>query len=197
MNLLHHQVLRPPIESALAAAVGVEHHTPHLAATGSGRFAERVSDERGLEVWCHGDTNNSAGCQVGDERQVEEPLPGSDVGYVANPGFIRPSSAEVASQQIRDPMSAVRCGGDTPLAENETNNMVAFHQPHPPVCGSPPGHADAARRTPVANHRSPQTGARWPGSRPPAHPRPAAQDPTGVAACRRNTPTVTPPPPNR
>ena len=43
------------------------------------------------------DANHSAGRQVQDERQVEEPLPGSDVGYVAYPGFIRClSSAEVA-----------------------------------------------------------------------------------------------------
>ena len=131
-DLLHHQVLRQPIESALAAAVGVEYHTPHLAAAGSDRFAQRVSDERCFHVRCHRDTNNSAGRQVQDERQVQEPLPGSDVGYVANPGFIRPSSAEVARQQVRDPMSGVRCGGDTPLAGNETRHTVAFHQPlHP------------------------------------------------------------------
>ena len=115
--------------------------------------------------------------------------------YIANPGFIRPSSAEVARQQVRDPMSR-GCGGDTPLAGNETRHTMALHQPHPPACGSPPGHADPAQRTPEANHKSPQTGARWPRSRPPAHPLPSAQDPTGVAAWRRNTPTGTPPPPN-
>ena len=50
-----------------AAPVSVEYHTSHLAATGSDRFAKRVSDERYLEVWCHGDPENSAGRQIGDE----------------------------------------------------------------------------------------------------------------------------------
>ena len=91
-------LLRRPLEPGLTAAVGVEHHTPHLAAPGSDRFAQRVSDERGLEVWCHGDTNNSAGRQVQDEGQVEEPLTGPDVGYVAHPGFIRCRSGELTPE---------------------------------------------------------------------------------------------------
>ena len=40
-------------------------------------------------MWCHGDTDHAAGCQVQDERQVEEPLAGSDVGVGVGPG--RPS----------------------------------------------------------------------------------------------------------
>ena len=93
-------------------------------------------------------------------------------------------------------MSGVRCGGDTPLAGNETCHTVAFHQPHPPACGSPPGHADATRRTPEANHKSHPSPPRRPRSRPLGPPLPSAQDQTGVAACGRNTPTVTPPPPS-
>ena len=102
-------------------------------------------------------------------------------------------------------MSGVRCGGDTPLAGNETCHAVALHQPHPPACDSPPGHADPhaalstadrTRRTPEANHRSHPSPPRRPGSRPPRRPLPSGQDQTGVAACRRNTQTVTPPPPN-
>ena len=195
-TLSNKAVLRRPLEPGLAAAVGVEHHTPDLAATGSDRFAQRISDERGLHMRCHRDTSNSAGCQVQDERQVEESLTGSNVGDVANPGFIRPSSAEVASQQVRDPMSGVRGGGYTPLAGNETCHTVALHQPHPPACDSPPAHADAARRTPEANHRSQPSPPRWPGSRPPGRPWPAAPVPSPVAACGRNTQTGTPPPPN-
>ena len=93
-------------------------------------------------------------------------------------------------------MSGVRCGGDTPLAGNETRHTMALHQPHPPACDSPPGHADATRRTPDANHRSHPSPPRRPRSRPPERPLPSGQDQTGVAACRRNTQTVTPPPPN-
>ena len=57
---------------------------------------------------------------------------------IAHPGFIRPSSAEVALQKVRDPMSPVRGGGDTPLGGDETRHMVAFHQPFHPLVVHPP-----------------------------------------------------------
>ena len=94
-------------------------------------------------------------------------------------------------------MSGVRCGGDTLLAGNETNNMVAFHQPlHPLVVHHP------ATPTQLGAHPWRTIG--------PIRVRPDGPDlvhqhilgqlrraPSPVAACGRSTQTGTPPPPNR
>ena len=85
-------------ELGLAAAVGVEYHTSNLSAAGPDRFAQRISDERGFHVRCHRDADHSAGRQVQNERQVQEPLPGPDVGDVAHPGFIRCRSGELTPE---------------------------------------------------------------------------------------------------
>ena len=98
------EVLRRPVESALGAAVGVEHHPGDVTAAGPDRFVEGVTDQGGTHMAGHRHPQDAPRGEVFDEGEIEEPFPRVDVGDVSTPGHIRSLGTEVPPDPVRDPM---------------------------------------------------------------------------------------------
>ena len=89
------RALRRPLESALAALIGVMNRARVWATSGE-RHLERVDDQLGAEMVGHRPADDQPGEQVLDVREVQEPLPRRDVGDVRRPGLVRARRAKVA-----------------------------------------------------------------------------------------------------
>ena len=102
--LCNRPVLRPPIESSLHAPVGVMDEPVEIV-TGSGaipdRLLQRMQRKVGLERSGCLPTNDAPREHVGDERDVHEPGPGSDIGQIRNPEPVQGLSGELPSTRSR------------------------------------------------------------------------------------------------
>jgi hypothetical protein len=80
------EVLRRPVESALAAGVGVldQPVEPGLPAGPHGQL-ERLERQIGAHVPGERPTDDPAAEHIDDQREVGEPNPGPDVGQVTHP----------------------------------------------------------------------------------------------------------------
>jgi hypothetical protein len=80
-------VLRRPVESALAAAVGVEDHA-RLRVAGGDCVGQRAAGQFRAQVVREGVADDPPGRDVDDRGQVEPAFPGRDVGDVPAPSGV-------------------------------------------------------------------------------------------------------------
>src|SRR5271169_1367497 len=114
-------VLRRPLESALAATVGMMDQPCSWAAHDEG-FAERLESQVPVQPVAGRPTDNPTCEQVDDDCQIEPSLAGPDIGNVGAPFLVRPRCGEVLIEQI---------GGDRP-------GVMAVSRPfEPPLLPGP------------------------------------------------------------
>jgi len=92
-------VLRRPLESALAAAVGMMNEA-RSRASALDCHGERRDGEFGAHVIAHGPADHFAGEQVEDHGQVEPALAGRDISDIGQPDLIGPVGNEVLIPQV-------------------------------------------------------------------------------------------------
>jgi hypothetical protein len=112
------QVLRRPLESALAAAVGVVNQLD--VGTGAAvreRHPQRVEHEVGAHVAGELPTHHPAAEGVDDEGEEHQALPAAQIGEVGHPQLVGPAGGEVALDQVWPALGVrVRAGGAPRLA---------------------------------------------------------------------------------
>jgi len=121
-------VLRRPVESALAAAVGVEDHAL-VGSPGEEGHSQGILDQLGAHVVGQRPADDPATGQVDDRRQVGPALPGHDVGDVAHVAAVELGArAEVPLDQVLRPLG-LRIGHrryvvyDTPCDQERCNRF--------------------------------------------------------------------------
>ena len=126
-------MLRPLVESALTAPVGVEDHPVRGPAPGGYSHAQGVGYELGAHVVGHGVADQATGAEIEHGGQVEPALVGADVGDVPSPRHIRCPRVEPAADQIRQGWVEVRGQGGADLGRLvDPDDPVDPHQPlHP------------------------------------------------------------------
>jgi hypothetical protein len=99
------EVLRRPVESALAAVVGVMHQAWGGVALGDGHV-QGVQDQLGAQVLSHRPADDPAGERVEDHGEVQPALTGALLGDVSDPQAIGSWWTELARDQIRGRVAA-------------------------------------------------------------------------------------------
>src|SRR6516164_7644258 len=79
------EVLRPPVEFALAAAVRMENHPGDVTASDGGGHLQCRDGDRGVVMLRQGEPGDPPRCQVLAVSQVELALVGGHLGQVATP----------------------------------------------------------------------------------------------------------------
>jgi hypothetical protein len=128
------EVLQRPVESALAATVGVEDRAVHPAlAAGGHRRRQGAHGQVGVVTLAHRVAQQTTRRQVDDRGQVRPALVGGHVGHVAAPGHVEAVRVKQPAQQVR-----YRRGGLVGLGERAApagpvaDDPVGAHQPlHP------------------------------------------------------------------
>jgi hypothetical protein len=98
------------------------------------RHVERVQDQLGAQVVSHRPSHHAPGEHVQDHRQVQEALPGRDIGDIGGPQPIRPSSGEGPLDQVGGwgglGVAAGQAATSAPMAANQPGGP---HQPGHPL----------------------------------------------------------------
>ncbi len=122
----------------MGAAVGVEHHPGDVAAPDADRGVEGVGGQLSPHVAGHRQAQDAPRRKVLDERQIQKPFPGRDVGDIAAPGDVGCLRREVPPHPVRDPMLPVRDGGGALPFRGVADDAMDAHQPlHPLVVHHP------------------------------------------------------------
>ena len=111
-----------------------------LAASGAGpdRLLQRVEGEVGAQRAGGLPADDHPRVDVGDERDVDEPRPGADVGQVGDPEPVRGAGDEAAIDEIPRPVGLI--AGDRRelrLAAHDTTQPQLAHQPGDACSGRP------------------------------------------------------------
>jgi hypothetical protein len=96
---LTQRLLRRPVESTLAAVVGVMNHLGRAAL--SQRHVESGQDELSAQMRLHGPADDAAAPGIEHDGEVQEAGPGRDVGDVRDPQPIGPGGGELPIDEIR------------------------------------------------------------------------------------------------
>jgi hypothetical protein len=107
-------VLRQPIESALAAAIGVHNDAGDLPAAEGHRHDQGAVGQLGIVVLAEGEPEHPAGGHVQHRGQVELAFCGLDLCAVAVPLGVDLLRREVALDQVRCPPAALSRPGGGP-----------------------------------------------------------------------------------
>ncbi|MGY2933199.1 hypothetical protein ACVWZ6_002801 [Bradyrhizobium sp. GM6.1] len=129
-----HSVLRRPLESALAAAIGVMHQGIRLAAPPD-RHQQGVRNQLGGHAGAHRPADHPAREQVDHRRHIEPALSRPDVGEVGDPLLVRALGLELPIQKVRRHVRnlAMACVlRHTPALWPRPQGLQA-HQPFDPV----------------------------------------------------------------
>ena len=112
----------PRSECAIRPAPGRRRAVGHL---------ERVEHELGAHVRCELPADDHAAVAVEDEGEVDEAVPGADVGEIGDPLLVRPSRREVALQEVAGPLdrSLVRSRRAMPAAAQLAFEPMLAHHP--------------------------------------------------------------------
>ncbi len=136
-NTSNSQVLRRPVESAIAAAVGVEDRMIGEAVVPGGH-ADGLLDERGLEVIVHRPADHGPGVAADHRGPIEPPLPRRNISDVAHHFLPRVGGSEVTNLSCPIPQ-ALRLSG-----HQSRRAFCAIASPHP-APGSAPSVRTGAR----------------------------------------------------
>src|SRR4030095_3138720 len=96
---LTQRLLRRPVESTLAALVGMMDHGggPPLRHS----HVESIEHQLSAQVRRHRPADYAATPRIEDDSQIEEAGPGRDVGDIRHPELIRPGRGEIAAAPHR------------------------------------------------------------------------------------------------
>jgi hypothetical protein len=99
---------------------------------------ERVEDELGPHVRRELPADDRAAVAIEDERQVDEAVPGADVGQVGDPLLVRAGRREVALQEVARPLGRGLVRDRRPLgaAAQLADEPVLAHHPRDLVAAS-------------------------------------------------------------
>ena len=104
MNLLHHQVLRPPIESALAAGIGVMNQplrwVGRIWSASPDCLLQGVEGQVGTQRRGHPPADDEPRIGIDHQRRIGEARPGGNIGYVGEPQAVRAGCFEATIHQI-------------------------------------------------------------------------------------------------
>jgi hypothetical protein len=139
MNTSLVEVLRRPVEFALAAMVGVMDQLVARLASPEGHD-ERGDDEVGGLPFAHRPAHDRVVVEIPDRSEVELAVLAGELGDVGHPSQIGALGAEVALQQVRRRDHLGVSALAPLLAAMDANQAVMGHQP----CHSVARHADAA-----------------------------------------------------
>jgi hypothetical protein len=98
------------------------------------RHLERVEHELGVHVRRELPTDDHPAVAVEDEGEVDEAVPGADVGHVGDPLLVRTVRAEVALQEVAGPLGRGLVGGRRAVlaaAELALEPVLAHHASNP------------------------------------------------------------------
>jgi hypothetical protein len=123
-------VLRQPVESGLAAPVGVKDATGNVTAAGDSHL-ERGDHQAGFHAAVDGPADDPVRVRVFDSAAVELAFAGAVLGYVREPQLVRGVRGEVAAHQVvmgrgarLGPLAGAR------LAEHRPPAVVPADLPH-------------------------------------------------------------------
>jgi hypothetical protein len=126
------EVLRRPVESALAAVIGVVHQARRGVALADGHV-QGVQDQFGAQMVGHRPAHDPAGEAVQHHRQVQPALVGALLGDVGHPQPVRPWRREVPLHQVRRWCSGrVAACRPVPSTAVDALQAVVTHQPGDP-----------------------------------------------------------------
>jgi hypothetical protein len=137
------EVLRRPVEFALAALVGVHDDAGHLAATRRHGHDQGVVGEPGVVVLAERVPEHPAGGHIHHRSQVQLALAGLDLGAVAVPLDVDLLRREVPLDQVRRPPAAFPRPGRSPalLRPPGSQTLLAHDRGHSVLADLPPGRA--------------------------------------------------------
>jgi hypothetical protein len=131
------KVLRRPVESALAAVIGMVHQAGGRLALADGHI-EGVQDQFGAQVVGHRPAHDPAGEAVQHHGQVQPALVGALLGDIGHPQPIRCRWGEPPPDQVRGwGGSRVAAGQPVPTASVDADDASRAHQPGHPLATDP------------------------------------------------------------
>jgi hypothetical protein len=118
-------VLRRPLESALAALIGVEDHPGHVPTADRDRDTQGGAGQRSVVVGVEREPHAPARVQVEHHREIQLAFVGGDLGQIPTPAQVGLAGrGEVALERVRGLASRlVRTGG------RPAPTFSACHQP--------------------------------------------------------------------
>ena len=93
-------VLRPPIESALTAAIRMYYNVPDSRPLLLDRHPQRVGDQARAHMTIHRPTDDLPGMAVDNRGQIRPAAPHPNVRNIGEPQLVRPVWHELASDQV-------------------------------------------------------------------------------------------------
>ena len=128
-QLLTIEVLRRPVESALAATIGVVHQPFQAAAAGPDGHLERVQGQVGAQRPGSLPADQEAAEGVDDKGHINKAGPGGDVGEVGHPQLVGPGCREVPRHQVGWPRRGhIRRGRPASLPAADACKVKLAHQ---------------------------------------------------------------------
>ena len=125
------RMLRRPVETALGAAIAMVHQ-PHVLGWSSivNSLFQGIEHEARMCRGADPPANDLPGIGINDESDIDEPLPGGDIGKVADPEHVRPGHPELPVHLVqRARCRSVRDRRLVRLAPDNALNAHTLHQP--------------------------------------------------------------------
>jgi hypothetical protein len=124
------EVLRRPLESALAAAIRVMHQPLQLGLPAPDSHLQRVQGQVGAKRPRGLPADDEAAERVDDEGHVHEAGPSRHIGEIGNPQLVGSLRGEVTIYQVGWPGGGrIRRGGPASLATADALQAQLAHQP--------------------------------------------------------------------